>query len=181
MEAADPKRFLFKLDNGDSIILSRARSVEFRRTHQFYHVKRELYLWLVIGLLMWAWALSAHGVTLAWDAPADPSVTGYRVWWGTASGLYGDSSDAGPATTKTLSDDIFLPGVTYYFVARSYNAAGIESSDSNEVEWTRPPHRRPHLRPYLRPHRFRRRVQLQAAPEPTLSVDGDPWQWRWRI
>ena len=72
-------------------------------------------------------------VVLAWDPPPDPSVTGYRVWWGTVSGLHGDSSDAGPATTKTLSDDIFWPEVTYYFVARSYNAAGIESSDSNEV------------------------------------------------
>lgn len=102
-------------------------------------MKRELYLWLAIGALMWAWALAARGVTLQWDAPADASVTGYRVWWGTASGLHGDSSDAGPETTKTLSDDIFLPGVTYYFVARSYNTAGIESSNSNEVEWMRPP------------------------------------------
>ena len=35
MEAADPKRFVFKLDNGDSITVSRLRSVEFRRTRQF--------------------------------------------------------------------------------------------------------------------------------------------------
>ena len=35
IELADPKRFLFTLTNGRSVIASRIQSLKFRRTHQF--------------------------------------------------------------------------------------------------------------------------------------------------
>lgn len=78
-------------------------------------------------------------VTLAWDPPADLSgVSGYRLYWGPASGQYVSSEDAGSNTEETIPDDQFAPGATYFFVARSYSSAGLESSNSNEVSWTRP-------------------------------------------
>ena len=101
-------------------------------------MSRELYCWLAIGLLMWAWAFTVQGVTLAWDEPDDPTISGYRLYWGTISGAYTQSSDAGPSTQESVSDDQFAYGATYFFVARSYNVAGLESIDSNEVQWTRP-------------------------------------------
>ena len=102
-------------------------------------MKRELYAWLVIGLLMWGWALSVRGVTLQWDYPADQTgIIGYRVHWGSISGTYTQSNDAGLSNQVTLSDDLFLPGVTYFFVARSYSST-LESVNSNEITWVRPP------------------------------------------
>ena len=77
-------------------------------------------------------------IMLQWNAPADPTVTGYKVYWGTVSGLYVDSSDAGNSTQEALDDSLFTLGIIYFFVARSYNADGLESVNSNEVQWTRP-------------------------------------------
>ena len=73
-----------------------------------------------------------------------------------------ESSDAGNLTQETVSDDLFLPGVTYFFVARSYNSTGIESSNSNEVEWTRPPEPTPAPTPPPTPTPF-------PTPSPTPS------------
>ena len=58
-----------------------------------------------------------------------------------------------------------LAEVTYYFVARTYNAAGIESGDSNEVQWTRPA--LPDAGTYAptTPHRRRR-----ANPKPPQNL-----------
>jgi hypothetical protein len=85
-----------------------------------------------------ALAILFFAVVLQWDQPADLSITGYKVYWGLISGTYTQNSDAGLNSQETLSDDLFLPGVTYFFVARSYNAAGLESANSNEVSWARP-------------------------------------------
>jgi hypothetical protein len=92
--------------------------------------------WLVLLLSI---TLSS-AVTLEWDAPTppDPTIVGYRLYWGTVSGLPGDFQDAGMSLTTTVSDDTFPFGVTIYFVARSYNAQGVESVSSNEVPWSRP-------------------------------------------
>jgi hypothetical protein len=73
----------------------------------------------------------AASVTLAWDAPTDPSVTGFTVYYGTQSGVYTNKITAGMQTTLVVSN---LPdGGSYYFVVKSYNASGTESTPSNEV------------------------------------------------
>jgi len=94
---------------------------------------------LIFLLLLWSFQ-PAPAPTLEWNAPspADPTIVGYRLYWGTISGLPGDSQDAGMALTATVPDDSFPFGVTIFFVARSYNAQGVESVDSNEVQWTKP-------------------------------------------
>jgi len=91
--------------------------------------------WLVLLLSI----TMSSAVTLEWDAPApvDPTIVGYRLYWGTVSGLPADFQDAGMSLTATVPDDHFPFGVTIYFVARSYNAQGVESVNSNEVQWTR--------------------------------------------
>jgi hypothetical protein len=79
-------------------------------------------------------SVSAHAgsVTLAWDPSPDPAVTGYRVFYGTAPGVYSQSVNVGNTTSHTVGslDDT----TTYYFSVRSYNANEVLSTPSNEVK-----------------------------------------------
>ncbi|MFO0701049.1 MAG: fibronectin type III domain-containing protein [Nitrospira sp.] len=73
---------------------------------------------------------SATTATLAWNAVTDPSLTGYHVKVGTASGLYSRTITVGNVTSYTV--DSLTNGTTYFFAVTSYNSAG-ESPPSNEV------------------------------------------------
>jgi hypothetical protein len=72
---------------------------------------------------------------LTWQASTDSKVTGYKVYYGTSSGSYmqtaGQGISAGNNTTYTVSG---LPtGTLYYFAVTAADAAGNESSVSNEA------------------------------------------------
>lgn len=73
---------------------------------------------------------SATTATLAWNAVTDPSLSGYNVKVGTASGLYSRTITVGNVTSYTV--DSLTNGTTYYFSVTAYNSAG-ESPPSNEV------------------------------------------------
>jgi hypothetical protein len=88
----------------------------------------------VIILAFPALALAAT-VSLAWDASASISVTGYKVYTSTTSGVYGTGIDVGKVLTYTVPG--LAEGTNYYFVATAYNP-GAESSYSNEVSTTTP-------------------------------------------
>lgn len=77
---------------------------------------------------------AASRITLAWDAPTDPEVAGFKVYSGTNSRAYTSASDTGAQTSWTLSN--LVAGVTYYFAATTYNAAGLESDFSEEINYT---------------------------------------------
>jgi len=68
-----------------------------------------------------------------WDASSSPDVTGYRVWSGQISGVYNSQTDVGKVTSY------HPPGLDWskhqFFVVQAYNAAGLNSSYSAEVEW----------------------------------------------
>ena len=92
--------------------------------------------WLTF--LFWAWAatLRAQSVTLAWNGSSSPGVTGYRVHFGTNSRSYSFVTNAGLALTQT----VLLPRVgRWFFAATAYDAQGLESDYSNEVEWEAKP------------------------------------------
>lgn len=81
-------------------------------------------------------------VTLAWDAnaptgnPATDAV-GYHLKLGFASGKENTVINlAGQYSVWTVS---LQSGTTYFFVVTAYNAAGVESVPSNEVNYTSPP------------------------------------------
>ena len=76
-------------------------------------------------------------VPLAWNQSPDPTVTGYNVYYGTASHTYTNHLHLGNVTNATITG--LTAGVTYYFAATSYNAAGTESSYSNEASSVVPP------------------------------------------
>ena len=78
---------------------------------------------------------SAHSgtITLAWDASSTPDlVAGYVVYYGTSSGNYTLSVDAGTATSVVVTN--LTDGVRYYFVVRARNSVGALSGPSNEID-----------------------------------------------
>jgi hypothetical protein len=75
-------------------------------------------------------------VTAEWNAPADPTVTGYNVYYGTNSGVYPTKINAG--TNTSLSITGLNPGLTYFFSTTSYNSAGTESALAPAVSFIVP-------------------------------------------
>jgi hypothetical protein len=73
---------------------------------------------------------SASNLKFAWNASSDPNVVGYNLSYGTTSGRYSKTLNAGGATSTTVS---LSPGSTYYFVVTAYNSIGLQSLPSNEV------------------------------------------------
>lgn len=88
--------------------------------------------------------LRAATVSLAWDAPINctdggalTDLAGYRLYYGTESGVYGDHVDVTNGTSTTVSN---LPsGRTYYFAVTAISSSGGESDRSNELELYLPP------------------------------------------
>jgi hypothetical protein len=88
-----------------------------------------------VGLLL-AWLVGvgspalAAGLQLQWDPSPEPTVTGYRVYIGSASGQYERVEDVGPQTIFVLKNA--EPGKRYFFAVTAL--AGEVSSDmSSEI------------------------------------------------
>lgn len=80
---------------------------------------------------------TAGTATLAWNAPLSnedgtvlKDLAGYRVHYGTSPGTYTMTVEVGKVTSCSIGS--LLPG-TYYMTVTAYNAAGTESTYSNEV------------------------------------------------
>lgn len=73
--------------------------------------------------------------TLSWTPSSSSTVTGYRVYYGTASKTYlqaaGSGISAGSSAAYTVTG--LTVGKQYYFAVTSVDAAGNESSFSNEA------------------------------------------------
>lgn len=80
--------------------------------------------------------VTVANVTLAWDPSTDPTVTGYRLYYGPSTGSYTNLLDTGPATSTTISN--LMPAAVYHFAATTYNLAGLESAYSTEVSYAVP-------------------------------------------
>jgi chitodextrinase len=77
----------------------------------------------------------SNSAVLAWDAATVPSLSGYRVYFGTAPGTYlqslGQGISVGNVTTYTAMG--LASGTRYYFAVTDFDTLGNESSYSNEV------------------------------------------------
>jgi len=68
-------------------------------------------------------------ITLAWDS--GQSVVGYNLYFGRASGTY-----LGFVTVTKTSAVVSVKGVRkVYFAVTAFNADGVESDFSDEVQW----------------------------------------------
>ncbi|HKB74129.1 MAG TPA: hypothetical protein VKC82_07645, partial [Burkholderiales bacterium] len=77
----------------------------------------------------------SNSAVLAWDTVTVPSLSGYRVYFGTAPGTYlqslGQGISVGNVTTYTAMG--LASGTRYYFAVTDFDTLGNESSYSNEV------------------------------------------------
>ncbi len=92
-----------------------------------------------LALFLFA-GVAAHAGTmgLRWDPVTAPDLAGYRVFYGTAPGVYGQSVDVGQVTQTTLTG---LDSCTVWYTAvKARTTAGLLSqSFSNQVSgWPRP-------------------------------------------
>jgi fibronectin type 3 domain-containing protein len=85
---------------------------------------------LVMALIVAGTGHSAQ-VSLAWDANTEPNLSGYKVYYGTASHVYDWVLDVGKVTTYTVTG--LSDGLAYYFAATAYNTSNLESDYSGEV------------------------------------------------
>jgi hypothetical protein len=105
--------------------------------HSFVSLVPRTIAFGVIGLLLVGSLSQAHAassVTLAWDPPNGASgIAGYRLHYGTSSGIYPQIINVGSTTTVTVPN--LVPGQTYYVVVTDYNTVGLESGPSNQVSF----------------------------------------------
>ena len=89
---------------------------------------------LVFGLLIFnshtAFA-SNNEVTLQWAPNTEEDLSGYNVYHGTQSGVYGFPVNVGNTTTHHVSN--LDPSKPHYFSVTAYDQAGNESQPSSEV------------------------------------------------
>src|SRR5437867_3915450 len=75
-------------------------------------------------------------ITVAWDPSASPNVTGYKVYYGAATGTYTNTVSVGNTTNTTLSG--LVEGTTYYLSATALDNLGQESDLSPEISYLVP-------------------------------------------
>jgi hypothetical protein len=91
---------------------------------------------LTILAVVALWALvarpvSAGPITLAWDPNPEPYITGYRVFVGTAPGVYTQTFDV-PTNQTTFTFTSASSGVRYYFAVAA-QADAVYSPNSYEI------------------------------------------------
>ena len=73
----------------------------------------------------------AADVTLAWNPKQSPDIAGYRIYYGTCSGIYTSRIDAGKMTNLRIPD--LDKGQIFYFAATTYDHNGNESNFLQEA------------------------------------------------
>lgn len=80
----------------------------------------------------------AESVSLNWDVPTTNTdytpltdLAGFKIYQGTATGVYGAPVDVGNVLCYIVTG--LTVGITYYFAATAYDIAANESDYSNEV------------------------------------------------
>src|SRR4051812_45887795 len=91
---------------------------------------------VLLSILASSHLFASASVSLGWDPETDPSITGYRLYCGTNSGVYSQTIEVGNATTASVSN--LVDGATYYFAVTAYDTAAAESAPSNEVAYAVP-------------------------------------------
>ena len=89
---------------------------------------------LVLPAAVHAAGEPAPTVALSWNANPEPDVAGYKVHFGTESGVYSNVIDVRGTTSASLPQ--LLMGGTYYMAVSAYNSAGLEGPRSAEFSVT---------------------------------------------
>jgi len=89
---------------------------------------------VIFTVLLMASVCPAAEVTISWDPNPEPTLAGYRVYYGTFTSYYDNVIDAGNRTSCTITG--LAPGVTYFIAATAYSNTGDESYFSGEISCT---------------------------------------------
>ncbi len=81
-------------------------------------------------------AASPGIVSLSWGASVSSDVAGYKVYRGTASGVYTTTFSVLSPSITTMVDSTATTGTTYYYAVTAVSSSGVESVYSNEVSVT---------------------------------------------
>ncbi len=73
------------------------------------------------------------GVVLAWDQNPEPTISGYRIYFGVESGSYDQVIDVGNQTQVDLRN--LALDETYFAVVSAYDEVGVESPLSSELSF----------------------------------------------
>jgi hypothetical protein len=89
---------------------------------------------LTAAILSTPLPLFPTSVTLGWQPNQEQDLAGYRLFYGTKSGAYDVSVDAGNTIEHTV-DGLDI-GTRYYFSLKAYDTSGNESGFCEEVSYT---------------------------------------------
>jgi len=99
---------------------------------------RLLAIAVLVCATLFAPALNAGTISLAWDPVNHADLAGYRVFYDTVPQAFGSSEDAGTGTAYTLAglDDC----VEYHVAVKAYDSSGRHSEQYSQevVGWARP-------------------------------------------
>jgi hypothetical protein len=153
-------------------------------------LSRSIFLLTVIQLSLIICITSAYAaqVTLGWSPGTEPDLTGYKVYYGTASRNYTQSVDINNRTVTSCTITNLTEGQTYYFAATAYNTSLVESPYSAEVSClvnaatttTTPGNRPPKANAGINK---KTKVGTTLALNGSMSYDlkGKKLQYSWRI
>lgn len=92
---------------------------------------KKIFIGLILSIIINSSQVYAVDVLLGWDANTDPTVAGYKIYYGLASRTYETPIDAGNVTELKLTG---LPdGKTAYFAVTAYDKDKNESAFSTEL------------------------------------------------
>ncbi len=75
-------------------------------------------------------------VRLAWNPNSEANIAGYRLYIGTAPGVYDTATiDIDDVTHYTVRGQLVY-GVVYYFALTAYDTDGLESAKSDEIRYS---------------------------------------------
>jgi len=97
-------------------------------------IMKIFFLILLLTIPLFIQSAWAADITLAWDPNTEPDLAGYKVYYGTASGVYngpGSPINIENVTTYTLTN--LTPGKKYFIAVTAYNTSNAESGYSNEI------------------------------------------------
>jgi purple acid phosphatase-like protein len=99
-----------------------------------YSLKRFLVVLAAVAATVLLAALPAQAGTasLAWDPVPDTDLAGYKIFYGTSSGVYPNVVDVGKVTTYTFTN--LTDCTLYYFAVKAYDTSqNLSTAYSNEI------------------------------------------------
>ncbi len=94
-------------------------------------------LCLGFGLGLATTSQAGQSIALAWNPNTETNLAGYKLYYGTAAGVYsGQVSVQQPGTDAIVTN--LVAGATYYFAVSAYSTEGLESELSSEISYMVP-------------------------------------------